>query len=81
MKMYGDILNKRLTQCVVGEHVTIAAIPNPEIAMMAVRLGISAGETVKLLAKIPGGPLVVQRGESEIALGRELCQGIEVQPQ
>jgi Fe2+ transport system protein FeoA len=48
---------------------------------VALRLGISAGETLTLAAKIPGGPLVVTRGDMEIALGREICKGIEVEIQ
>jgi Fe2+ transport system protein FeoA len=63
----------------VGDTVKIIEIIDHGAATVAMRLGISQGETLSLVAKIPGGPLVVNRGDMEIALGREICKGIEVQ--
>lgn len=62
----------------VGDTVYIKDISDPQAAMVALRLGISTGEILHLAAKVPGGPLVIRRGDMEIALGREICRGIEV---
>lgn len=65
----------------VGDELLVKQIPDPTAATVAMRLGISSGEILTLAAKIPGGPLVVTRGDMEIALGREICKGIEVEVQ
>ena len=64
----------------VGQLVRIDRIQDDEIAMMAVRLGIAVGEVIAVASKVPGGPLVIRRGRVDIALGRELCRGINVSP-
>ncbi len=70
-----------LDQAQVGDRLRVAHIHDPETATMAMRLGISSGEVLELASKVPGGPLVVRRGKIEIALGRALCQAIEVEKQ
>lgn len=70
-----------LDQAQVGDILRVIRISDPDTATMAMRLGIAEGETLHLSCKVPGGPLVVNRGKIEIALGRELCRGIEVEKQ
>jgi len=67
-----------LEQAKVGETLLVQRITDPETATVAMRLGISEGETFYLASRIPGGPVVIRRGAVEIALGRELCRTIEV---
>ena len=67
-----------LDQANVGDQLTITAIRNEQTATIAVRLGIAEGETVRVSSKVPGGPVVICRGRTEIALGRDLCRDIEV---
>lgn len=67
-----------LEQAKVGEQLMIKAIHDMETATVAMRLGIAEGESVCIASKVPGGPIVIQRGAMEIALGRDLCRGIEV---
>lgn len=67
-----------LEQAKVGETLLVYRITDPETATIAMRLGISEGESFFLASKIPGGPVVIRRGAVEIALGRELCRAIEV---
>lgn len=69
-----------LDQAPIGQQVRIERIQDEEIAMMAVRLGIAVGEMIVVASKIPGGPLVIRRGRVDIALGRELCKGIDITP-
>lgn len=75
------MMSKPLTldQAKAGDTLLIKEITDPETAMLAMRLGIADGETLVLASKVPGGPLVVQRGSMEIALGRELCRHIQVE--
>ncbi len=70
-----------LEQAKVGDQLLIKHISDPETATVAMRLGISAGETLALASKVPGGPVVIRRGGMEIALGRDLCRYIEVERQ
>jgi Fe2+ transport system protein FeoA len=67
-----------LEQAKAGTTLLVLRITDPETATVAMRLGISEGETFYLASKIPGGPVVIRRGSVEIALGRELCRTIEV---
>ena len=55
-----------------------ANVGDMQVATLALRLGISEGASLRLMSKVPGGPLVVVRGKVEIALGRDICKGIEV---
>ena len=64
-----------------GDVLRVVSILDPETATMALRLGIAEGETITVASKVPGGPLVVCRGKVDIALGRALCKGIQVQIQ
>jgi Fe2+ transport system protein FeoA len=67
-----------LEKAKAGDTLLVLRITDPETATMAMRLGISEGETFFLASKIPGGPVVIRSGSVEIALGRELCRSIEV---
>jgi len=69
-----------LDKAPVGKPLTVLRIHNQETASLALRLGVSEGERLVLACKIPGGPVVVRRGCVEIALGRELCRDIEIEP-
>jgi Fe2+ transport system protein FeoA len=68
-----------LEQAKVGDVLLIRRILDPETATIAMRIGVSEGEVLHLASKIPGGPVVIRRGSMEIALGREICKGIEVE--
>ncbi len=72
-------MNQMLSQVQVGETVIIREIQDADIAIQALRLGLTPGERVVCLARIPAGPTVIKHGGMELAIGRELCQQIEVQ--
>lgn len=61
-----------------GQTALIQEIANPETALQALRIGISAGERIMCVAKIPAGPTVIQKGGMEFALGQDLCREIKV---
>lgn len=61
-----------------GQAVTITAIADSDVAVQALRLGLSVGEQVMCVARIPAGPIVVERAGMELALGKDICRKIEV---
>ena len=70
-----------LDQAKTGDVLCIRAIDCQRSAVNALRIGLSEGETVELVSKVPAGPLVVRKGRLEIALGREYCKKIQVEKQ
>lgn len=62
----------------IGQQVTIRRFMDTEMSLLAMRFGLNEGVVVELCAKPPGGPLVLRKGSLEVALGRKLCQKIEV---
>lgn len=63
----------------IGQTVIIKEIRDLDIETQALRMGISPGEQVVCLARIPAGPTVIQRGGMELAIGKTLCRQIEVE--
>lgn len=62
----------------IGQQVSIHRFMDAEMSVLAMRFGLNEGAVVELCAKPPGGPLVLRKGSLEVALGRKLCQKIEV---
>ena len=59
----------------------IISISQDNLTTDALRFGIEAGETIKIINKLPGGPIVIQKNEQQIAIGRELARAVEVKIQ
>jgi len=55
-----------------GQTVRIERIGCPDVETQALRLGISAGDVVHCLAKVPAGPIVIRHGGMELAIGQPL---------
>ncbi len=58
--------------------LVIVRISEEKLLNDALRFGIEDGETVEIINKLPGGPVVVQKNQQQIAIGRELAKVIEV---
>jgi len=56
----------------------IVSISNAKLLEDALRFGIEVGEEIQIVNKLPGGPIVIQKNEQQIAIGRELAKAIEV---
>ena len=56
----------------------IISINQEKLSEDALRFGIEAGEYVQIINKIPGGPIVIQKNQQQIAIGSELAKIIEV---
>ncbi len=57
----------------------ILSISEEKLSNDALRFGIEAGECIQIINKFPGGPIVIQKNQQQIAIGRELARVIEVQ--
>ncbi|MBI1858679.1 MAG: ferrous iron transport protein A [Candidatus Melainabacteria bacterium] len=57
----------------------VVSIKDEKLLSDAYRFGIEEGEIVKIINKLPNGPIVIQKNEQQIAIGRELAKAIEVE--
>ena len=56
----------------------IASISDEKLLTDAMRFGVETGEMVRIINKLPGGPIVIQKNQQQIAIGKELAQAIQV---
>ena len=56
----------------------VISVNNEKLLEDAMRFGIECGECVQIINKLPGGPIVIQKNQQQIAIGRELAKAIEV---
>ena len=70
--------NNTLDKAKKGNPVTIVNLPAGNIKSQLIRLGISEGDTIKCIERLPGGTIVVQKNRQEIAVGYDLAKKIEV---
>ena len=61
-----------------GARVKIISIPDDEIRAQAIRLGISEGAAAECLFRFERGPVLLNIGGQEIAIGNSLAEKIEV---
>lgn len=60
------------------QNLEIVSINEGKLSEDALRFGIEVGECVQIISKLPGGPVVIQKSQQQIAIGRELAKVIEV---
>ena len=56
----------------------VVSIEHEKLLEDALRFGIEIGECIKIINKLPGGPVVIQKNEQQIAIGQELAKEIQV---
>ena len=62
-----------------GNSVKIVSVPRGTLRAQFIRLGISEGERVVCLERLPGGTIVIQKNRQQIALGHKLARQIVVE--
>jgi len=67
-----------LDQANKGEKFEILSIPDHNISAQAIRLGIYEGAKLTCAYKLPAGPIIIQNGMQEIAIGRRLAKRITI---
>ena len=58
--------------------VKVLKLPTGEIKSQLIRLGISEGDTLTCMVRLPGGTIVLQKNRQEIAIGFDLAKKIHV---
>lgn len=61
-----------------GQKGRITNIDNPSLRIEALRFGIGIGQSIECCEVIPAGPVIIRKGNQEIAIGRELANCITV---
>lgn len=61
-----------------GEEVEIIEVAGEQARLHALRFGVCQGSCVRCVTRIPAGPIVVESGRQEIAIGRGLARRIRV---
>lgn len=58
--------------------IEVISIKDNKLLEDALRFGIEVGNFIKVISKLPGGPVIIQKDEQQLAIGRELAKAIEV---
>ena len=58
--------------------VTILKLPSDSMKIQLIRIGISEGDTVKCIERLPGGTIVLKKNRQEVAIGSSLAGRIKV---
>ncbi len=61
-----------------GSRVWIVQMPEGKGKNQLIRLGISKGEFMRCLERLPGGTIVIEKNRREIAIGMALAKSILV---
>ncbi len=72
--------HRSLVDVGIGLFVTILALPSGVVRFQFIRFGITEGETVECLERLPGGTIVIRKNRQEIAIGRQLASQVLVEP-
>ena len=70
--------NITLDQVKKGTPITIVSLPKGAVKVQLLRMGITEGDTIQCLERLPGGTVVIQKNRQEIALGFDLAKTIHV---
>jgi Fe2+ transport system protein FeoA len=68
-----------LDQAQKGQKAIIRRIPDGVVRVQAIRFGIGEGSAILCVEKLPKGPVIIQKGRQEIAIGRKLAASILVE--
>jgi len=68
-----------LDKAVKGTYFIIADIPHGLHKVQLIRLGISIGDKIICLQRLPGGTIIIQKNRQEIAIGYHLAREIKIQ--
>ncbi|GMU85696.1 MAG: hypothetical protein AMXMBFR48_09380 [Ignavibacteriales bacterium] len=68
---------RTLDQVKKGNFITIMHLPSGNIKVQLIRIGISEGDKVFCLERLPGGTIVIQKNRQEIAIGYDLARQIK----
>jgi ferrous iron transport protein A len=67
-----------LDQVKRGQKVEICQIPDELVRAQAIRFGVGEGTVVICAEKLFAGPVIISKGQQELAIGRGLARKIAV---
>lgn len=67
-----------LNTCPQGKWLQIYSLPDGILHAQFIRFGISEGERVQCIERLPGGTIVIQRNRQQLAIGHTLARQIFV---
>ena len=70
--------NMNLIDAPTKSLLEVVSIKQDKLNEDALRFGIESGEYIQIINKMPAGPIVIQKNQQQIAIGRELAKAIEV---
>ncbi len=71
-------MDKTLDKISQGKFLKIIKLPTGDIKSQLIRLGITEGDNLKCIHKLPGGTIVVKKNRQEIAIGYDLAKKIKI---
>ncbi len=71
-------MNNTLDKINKGTFLTIVTLPIGVVKIQLIRFGISEGDKVFCLERLPGGTIILQKNRQEIAIGYDLAKQIVV---
>lgn len=70
--------NNTLDKAAKGTYLTITTLPQGVFKIQLLRIGLSEGERVFCLERLPGGTIIIQKNRQEIAIGYDLAKEIVI---
>ena len=61
-----------------GQVVKIVLLPDGNVRSQFIRVGMSEGERVRCLERLPGGTIIIQKKRQQIAIGHQLAKQVFV---
>jgi len=61
-----------------GSRLIIVGVPRGRSRMQLIRLGILEGEAIRVIERMPGGTVVIEKNRREIAIGAALAKTLRV---
>lgn len=62
-----------------GSRCIVLVIPNDGSRTQLIRLGLVEGEEIRVVERMPGGTIVIEKNRREIAIGAALARTIRVE--
>ncbi len=77
--IWKGMTNMTLDKVTRGNKVRITKINNKDIKTQAIRIGLYEGADFFCSERLAGGPIILQNRMQEVAIGKRLAEGIEVE--
>lgn len=68
-----------LTEAPKKTNLEVISINNEQLSGDALRFGIEVGNNIEVVNNLPGGPIIIQKNQQQIAIGRQLANQITVE--